>query len=171
MLAGAVAVGAAAALPKIAKSEAWRSGAESESPELEGTIAPRDCHTVTPLGDGTALIAGGFMGTKASRSASLLDIRTGQVLQLRPMRSARARHAAILLSDGRVLVMGGFNGKHLSTVECFDPMSRTWSRMPNMKVPRADFAVVQSGGSIVIIGGSGVVRPAARTRYNLNTYR
>ena len=111
------------------------------------------------------------MATKATNTALLLDIQTGQTLPLQPMLSPRARHAAILLSDGRVLILGGVNGKHLRTVECFDPMTRSWSSMPSMKVARADFAVVQSGASLILLGGTGVVRPAARARYHLAMYR
>lgn len=81
------------------------------------------------------------------------------------MLSARARHASLTLSDGRVLVMGGVNGRYLGSVEAYDPMSNTWTRLRKLSIPRADFAVVEVAGGVLVTGGTGKGGPVANELY------
>ena len=51
------------------------------------------------------------------------------------MSTARGTHTATLLSDGLVLVAGGSNDgiTAVAGVETYNPLTNSWSAMPNMK--------------------------------------
>jgi hypothetical protein len=93
------------------------AGAELYDPSI-GTFAPtgdmtmsRCCHTATPLGEGTVLIAGGMRGIPygffTSASAELYDPATGTFLRTGDMTTGRYIPTATLLLDGTVLIAGG----------------------------------------------------------------
>lgn len=169
MLVGAAAIAATVALPK--QIRAATKAAPEGGTFVRGKMLPRVSHTVTPLGDGTVLLVGGSVQGRATNSVVLIDTRTGDAVQVAPLSAPRARHAAILLSDGRVLVLGGAGHGFLRTVECFDPMTRTWSNMPGLRVPRADFAVFETPSGLTIIGGTGETGPVDQETYRIDRYR
>jgi uncharacterized protein (TIGR03437 family) len=71
---------------------------------------PRNDHTATTLGDGTVLIAGGYVGpTSASvtASAEIYDPAAGTFAPTGDMTRVRVNHTATLLLDGTVLIADG----------------------------------------------------------------
>lgn len=170
MLVGAAAIAATVALPKQIRA-ATKEPAPQGGTLVRGKLLPRAAHTVTPLGDGSVLLVGGLVQGRATNSAMLIDTRTGDAVQVEPLSAPRARHAAILLSDGRVLVLGGVGHGFLRTVECFDPMTRTWSHLPGLRVPRADFAVFETPSGLTILGGTGQSGPVDQETYRIDRYR
>lgn len=168
LLAGAVAAGAVAALPSLA-----RAGGKG-LPLAKGTAKPvvekmlrRTHHTVSALDPGWALVAGGFTGGKPATSTLLVDLVGGELRKAGRLRTARARHASVTLKDGRVLVLGGVNKRVLASVEAYDPMTDKWYRMPDMASPRADFTVVEVDGGLMLLGGSGANGPLGLGFYSL----
>lgn len=155
--------------------------------------APRVNHTATRLADGRVLIAGGGAsasngipaGTDVTDSVVIYDPATRAVTEAAPMAHARGHHGAIALSDGRVLVAGGAASPAagsgfavVASVEIYDPEDDTWSEGGALDAPRAMHALVEHGGSVLVIGGfmpsgtpaeieridpaSGAVSPAGR---------
>jgi Kelch motif len=51
---------------------------------------------------------------------------------MKPMLVARGRFGATML-DGKLYACGGSNGQvELKSVECFDPVTDTWTQLPDM---------------------------------------
>jgi hypothetical protein len=52
----------------------------------------------------------------------------------------RYKHAMVLLKDGRALIIGGQSegafGPRLASTEIYDPVTRSFTRGPEMKYPR-----------------------------------
>src|SRR5918996_3938005 len=71
------------------------------------------------------------------------------------MTTRRAAHTATLLQNGKVLVAGGFaGGSSFSTVELFDPATKSVTTTSNMSVARAGHtATLLSNGKVLIAGG------------------
>jgi hypothetical protein len=65
-------------------------------------------HTVTLLGNGTALIAGGYGGASSLASAELYDPAAGTFTATGGMSVAREGHTMTLLANGKVLIAGGY---------------------------------------------------------------
>ncbi len=70
--------------------------------------------------------------------------------------TTRTRATATRLPDGRILVAGGFDPKGVeqSSVEIFDPATRTFSPGPPMLVPRAVHTASLLSGKVLVVGGS-----------------
>jgi hypothetical protein len=80
----------------------------------------------------------------------------GSVNAIRSMSAQRAAHTATLLPYGKVLIAGGFvvNGGGLSSVEIFDPTTKTFTSAENMTVARASHtATLLPSGKVLIAGG------------------
>jgi N-acetylneuraminic acid mutarotase len=71
---------------------------------------------------------------------------------------ARMRLAAVALQDGSVLAMGGYNNSPsvvVSSVEKYNPTSKTWNYVASMNEIRNQFAAsLLSDGSVLAIGGT-----------------
>ena len=71
----------------------------------------------------------------------------------------RFDHTATLLLDGRVLVVGGLQDRTsqslgLSSVEIFDPSSRTWNNTDSLNTGRSDHtATLLENGQVLVAGG------------------
>ncbi len=71
---------------------------------------PRYYHTATTLGDGTVLIAGGYVGLTSAfvtASAEIYDPAAGAFAPTGDMTRVRVNHTATLLLDGTVLIADG----------------------------------------------------------------
>jgi hypothetical protein len=71
---------------------------------------PRYYHTATTLGDGTVLIAGGYVGPTSAfvtASAEIYDPAAGTFAPTGDMTRVRVNHTATLLLDGTVLIADG----------------------------------------------------------------
>ncbi|XP_023660371.1 influenza virus NS1A-binding protein homolog A [Paramormyrops kingsleyae] len=73
---------------------------------------------------------------------------------LPPMHYARCGLGTAGL-NGRLIAAGGYNREAcLRTVECYDPLARTWSFLAPMRMPRARFQMAVLMGQLYVMGGS-----------------
>ena len=57
--------------------------------------------------------------------------------------------------DNKIYVTGGSgdDGQTMSSVDCYDPDTNTWSQMANMNIARASHSLVSLDGRLYAIGG------------------
>ncbi len=76
------------------------------------------------------------------------------------MRTARGGVASARLRDGRIVVFGGEDlspgGETIAPVELFDPRTRRWRRLPDMRTPRHGLGGAALGNRVFALEG-GVV--------------
>ena len=129
----------------------WRSG-----PDFRG---PARNHT-------TGVASGGLFYVLAGRDAQnhtsvdRYDPRRRRWEQLPDMRTARGGIASARLRDGRRVVFGGEDlspgGETIPEVELFDPRTRRWTRLPDMRTPRHGLGGAALGNRVFAVEG-GVV--------------
>jgi len=121
--------------------------------------AGRNHFTLTALGDGRALLAGGIAadGYTVLGSTLLYDPTRNQWSPGPDLASARTGHAAAVLGDGRVLVTGGGDqAGRLASSELFDSSANTWSATGALATARGDhLAIALASGRVLVIGGRG----------------
>lgn len=109
----------------------------------------RTGHTMTLLGDGRVLLAGG--GT-APKTTEVLDPYRGRVELGPPLLVARRRHSATPLLSGRLLLAGGAG---TASAELFDPATRTFTATGSMtKVREGHAALRLRSGKVLVVGGA-----------------
>lgn len=117
---------------------------------------PRSNATVTPLGDGRFLAAGGATDfTPALATTEIIDFNLGTVTEGPELAEARANHVAFSLADGRVVVAGGsnFTGS-LSSAEIYDPTSNRFEPISlQMSATRESPAVTALDQNRFLISG------------------
>ena len=134
------------------------------TPTVGSLSEPRLAPSVTTLGSGLVLIAGGSLTNPDGSSASvatvdLFDPETGAFRPTRRMNVARASHTATLLADGRVLVAGGAgaspgDGSDLASAEIFDPQTESWTPAGDMPIPGSQYvATLLADGRVLFTGG------------------
>jgi sugar lactone lactonase YvrE len=108
--------------------------------------------TLTKLGDGRALLAG---GSGDSTAADLYNPATGAWTAAQPLHQGRDQHAAVALADGRVLVSGGYAaGAPVNTAEIYDPALNTWTTAAPMGSVRAwHHQALLPDGRVLAAGG------------------
>ncbi len=107
-------------------------------------------HTMTALGDGSVLVAGG--GTAAAER--FLPGSPATFATLSPMTVSRTGHTAVRLPSGKVLVVGGDAG---GTAELFDPVAGTFAALPTPTTVKGDgakSAVLLPNGRVLLVGGA-----------------
>jgi len=124
------------------------------------TVEHRAAHTMTALGDGSHLVAGGCVvdGCATATDTAYL-VGSGAPAPVAGMATPRDAHTATLLTDGRVLVTGGFAGEGqapLTSAELFDPASGTWQQVGDLAVGRGGHAAALLGDGRVLIAGGWV---------------
>jgi hypothetical protein len=120
-------------------------------------------HSMTVLGDGRVLVAGGSL---PPAPAEIFDPVSETWSSTGPMVEGRFDHGATLLADGRVLVAGGSWGSpRLNSAEILDPATGTWT--PASPVPQrrlegdqecigcGDLAFALDGGRALLITEQG----------------
>jgi N-acetylneuraminic acid mutarotase len=127
----------------------WSSG-----PDFPG---PARNHT-------TGVASGGRFYVLAGRDAGNLGAaerynpRRGRWQRLPDLRTVRGGIAAVRLGDGRIVVFGGedFGGSGNSTiseVELFNPPTRRWSTLPDMRTPRHGLGGAALGNRVFALEG------------------
>jgi len=124
---------------------------------------PRSNHTATLLSDGKILLVGGFTFAsghlKDLKSTVVYDPQSGRASPAGDLIAERSDHTATLLDDGRVLIAGGRIDdsvpiKRLATAELYDPATRTFSSVGNMRQARDWHASVRlANGRVLVCGG------------------
>ncbi len=133
---------------------------------------PRDGQTMTLLGDGTVLIAGGETCTSATSCTALssAEIYDPVAETFSPtqngMSAARYGASAIALGSGLVLIVGGFDGANLpAAAELYDPTQPGFTlNGPNLNTPRYNAtATLVNSGKVLVSGGSTCGAPGCPT--------
>jgi hypothetical protein len=111
-------------------------------------------HTATLLPNGQVLIAGGWRGPSATRSAELYDPGSGQFFPTNAMNFIRSGHTATLLANGQVLIAGAVFPSFTNTAETYDTASRNWIPTGLMTSVRGyHAAALLKNGKVLIAGG------------------
>lgn len=126
---------------------AWSALADITVPRFRGSL--------TRLGDGRLLYAGGFSGAMATGATELYDPATRTWTVAAPMLVPRFEAGAVLLADGRVLVFGGqAGGVALNSAELYDPMANTWTATGSLNQARTESsATLLPNGHVLATGG------------------
>jgi len=133
----------------------------------------RTGHTMTVLGNGTVLIAGGENCTTATscsalQTAEIYDPVAGTFTAApgNIMSAARFGASAVLLNSGSVLIAGGFDGTNLpAAAEIYNPsLPGFGGQRPSLNVPRYDAsATLLNNGQVLVAGGSTCNLPGCPT--------
>ena len=127
------------------------------TPTVEAELAGRAAHTMTPLSDGSLLVAGGCVVDGCATASPATFVVRSDVIDRGPaLAQARDGHTATASADGRVLVTGGFVAEGtppLATAEVFDSRSRSWSTVGSMAVGRGGHAAAMLGDGRVLVAG------------------
>jgi len=135
------------------------------------TVA-RSGQTMTLLGNGTVLIAGGETCTSATScsalsSAEIYDPIAGTFTSTSTsMSAARFGASAVALSSGLVLIAGGFDGTNMpASAELYDPTQLVFTGTgPNLNTPRFNAtATLLNNGKVLVAGGSTCNLPGCPT--------
>ena len=125
-------------------------------------LTARFRHTATLLSNGKVLVIGGTDSNLNNlATAEIYDPGTGAFTAVPGMMAgARATHTATLFTsgpdNGKVLVAGGLDhtGNVSNTAELFDPVSGSFSAIPNMITARAfHTATLLNDGTVLVAGG------------------
>lgn len=121
----------------------------------------RSEHTLTALGDGRVLAAGGSAGSGSARApmntAELYNPATNEWTAVAPMNTARRMHGAGALPGGRVLVAGGYGPDGaLASVEVYDPAADTWTEVGELAQTgsRIEMAALPDGKVLMVGHGN-----------------
>jgi N-acetylneuraminic acid mutarotase len=111
----------------------------------------------------TGVASGGRFYVLAGRddrnftAAARYDPRRRSWKRLPPLHTARGGIASARLSDGRIVVFGGERlepgGTTIAEVELFDPRSRRWYSLPDMRTPRHGLGGAALGRRVFAIDG------------------
>lgn len=124
----------------------------------------RDWPTAAVVDDGNVmLVVGGCVGNISKSHVDAFSLVTGEWLPsntISSMNIGRYDVASSVLDDGRLLVTGGIvthNGKKHSTysVEAYNPLTNSWTRLCGMINARAGHASCVYNGRVYVFGGTG----------------
>jgi large repetitive protein len=135
----------------------------SSSPVAKGCMnSDRAGHTATLLGSGKVLLAGGFDGTQALKTAEVYDPSSDTFTATSSdMTSERVGDTATLLTNGTVLLAGGQPGSltsgpflPLSSAELYSPATGKFSKTGSMTSAREEpTATLLRNGEVLMTGG------------------
>jgi N-acetylneuraminic acid mutarotase len=117
---------------------------------------PARNHTTGVASGGRFYVLAG-RDTRNFTAAARYDPRRRKWERLPPLHTARGGIASARLSDGRIVVFGGERlepgGTTIAEVELFDPRSRRWSSLPDMRTPRHGLGGAALGRRVFAIEG------------------
>jgi hypothetical protein len=126
---------------------------------------------IAPLGNGKALIAGGWLYPGSTDMAELYDPNGGAFASTGKLVHARSWAQAIVLKDGRVLVVGGSAGSlggqmtALASAELYDSGGSHSAATGAMATAREFFsAVLLHDGRVLVMGGNTNANGTAATK-------
>jgi len=99
------------------------------------------CHACAAELDGKIYVIGGCHGNRPLASAEVYDPSTKQWTPMAPLNTSRTS-AGIAVHDGKLWVIGGVDGPRgaiLDSMECYDPLTNTWTSCVSMPEKRRDF--------------------------------
>jgi hypothetical protein len=117
----------------------------------------RESQTITPLANGSILLAGGISSNTTLASAEIFDPARNTFSYTGSMNSARYNHTATLLANGQVLLCGGLSESNvpLTSAEIYDPATSIFSETGSMTTPRVNYsAKLLSTGQVLVVGGT-----------------
>ena len=77
------------------------------------------------------------------------------------------QYLGVAALDNKIYVTGGFHGVGaMSSVNCYDPDTNTWSQMANMNIARHCHSLVSLHGKLYAIGGH---RYSISNRYGVDS--
>ncbi len=133
------------------------------SPIAKGCMnSDRAGHTATLLGNGKVLLAGGFDGTQALKTAEVYDPSSNTFTATSSdMTSERVGDTATLLTNGNVLLAGGQPGSltigsylPLASAELYSPATNKFSKTGSMTSAREEpTATLLRNGEVLMTGG------------------
>lgn len=143
-------------------TNSWANG-----PNMQAGRAGHGYNQVTLL-DGRVLMTGGVLVTDLLNATNATSIAAAEYLNPAtntwtsvPMAQARSLHTATRLANGSVVVCGGAQGTltaptPIDGVERFDPLTNTWTTLPNLVSTRGSHAAaLLPDGLLVLLGGQG----------------
>ncbi len=134
-------------------SDSWATAANM----AEARFAP----AAAPLGDGTAILVGGYDETGTTLDTTeIYDPDLDNWSSGPALNTARSYPGGAPVGDGRVLVVGGNaggGGGTLASAELYDPLTNDWTIVAPMAVAReAPSCVMLSGNRVLVTGVIGV---------------
>jgi N-acetylneuraminic acid mutarotase len=125
----------------------------SRGPSFPGP--PRNHTTGVASGGRFYVLAG--RDTENLAVAERYDPQRGRWERLPPLHTPRGGIASARLGDGRIVVFGGERlmpgGTTIAEVELFDPRTRHWSSLPDMRTPRHGLGGAALGRRVFAIDG------------------
>jgi N-acetylneuraminic acid mutarotase len=125
----------------------------SRGPDFPG---PARNHTTGVASGGLFYVLGG-RSTQNFASAERYDPRRRVWEPLPAMQTPRGGIASARLRDGRIVVFGGEDlapgGMTIRPVELFDPRTRSWRSLPDMRTPRHGLGGVALGNRVFALEG------------------
>ncbi|UYV67274.1 IVNS1ABP [Cordylochernes scorpioides] len=133
--------------------------------------SPR-CSVGTAQLQGKLLVCGGYDRGECLKTVEVYDTDNNTWTMLKPMRVPRGRfditvvddklppspivrsNAGVCSLDNKIYVVGGWNGQRgLSRCDMFDPDTRTWTNIANLKTGRNQCGVAAMNGALYAVGG------------------
>ena len=91
---------------------------------------------------------------EALHSVEFYDVKKIDWKMSIPMITKRYSHSAVAFRN-KIYVLGGKNKTSLDSAETFDTLTKQWTSIKSMNVPRRLFAAAVSGENIYCFGGLG----------------
>jgi beta-lactamase regulating signal transducer with metallopeptidase domain len=110
--------------------------------------------------DGRIYLAGGTLQYQSISDFLVFDPRTRECTRLHDMNTPRHASVATMDDAGRIYVFGGavhtptVSAPELKSSEVFDPVTNTWSELPESPNPHVYAGAVYWKGKIFLIGGN-----------------